>query len=741
MRAPSFSVATAAALSFLLTAALLVGSASPSALAAPATGDIVGTITSPSGGIPDGSVHVQLFGESSRTTTTDANGTYRFDDVPAGAYLIYLTYLGTGPIVTQMYWDGTIAGALEPLQLEADATLTVTSRLLATATITGTVAGAGGEALPSATISATWGATARSYSGVFDPVTGTYRITGLPPGSYRVAFGSTPRWRTAYWDGASSLAAATRIDVAEGATVTGIGAVLTRSTSIGGQVVMDDDGVLSPFSGYVTLWPTSGANGILTTSLAGRYDFYDVPPGTYRLCFGQSAVYVFPSCWGGGDGDVIAIVSGAVLDDFDGVVTPGGAIDGTVQASEVAGGPGDGLGGAIVRLSRWDAATGGYVFVRETYGAVPTGGFGAEALQPGHYLVQFLDPSGWHSGQYWEDARYVYDATEVEIVGGATTHLGTIVLDPRTLDVGRIAGADRFAVGAAISQSVYPTVPADGVPVVYVANGLNFPDALSAGPAASIQGGVVLLVLPEAIPASVAAELERLDPQRIVVVGGPASVSPTVFTQLAAYVDSPADVVRQGGADRFAASRSIVADAFEGVGADFAIIATGHNFPDALAAGPAAAAYGAPVILVDGWASGLDLATRQLLEGLGVTRVYIAGGTASVRFEIERDLALMLGGDAVTRFAGVDRFDAAAQINAAFFDTSDFAFVTTGLKFPDAMTGGPLAAAYGAPLFLTLPGCLPSGTAARIFEQQTQGMVILGGTGSVEPAVEGFAVC
>ena len=73
-----------------------------------------------------------------------------------------------------------------------------------------------------------------------------------------------------------------------------------------------------------------------------------------------------------------------------------------------------------------------------------------------------------------------------------------------------------------------------GVAVAYVAVGSKFPDALAAGPAAAAAGGPVLLTTTDVLPAVIAAELTRLAPQRIVVAGGPASVSDAVLAQLQA---------------------------------------------------------------------------------------------------------------------------------------------------------------------------------------------------------------
>ena len=95
-----------------------------------------------------------------------------------------------------------------------------------------------------------------------------------------------------------------------------------------------------------------------------------------------------------------------------------------------------------------------------------------------------------------------------------------------TLSVQRLAGDDRYATAVAISRSTYPN---GGVPVVYVTTGENFPDALSAAPAAASQGGPILLTNPSFAPSSTLAELQRLNPARVIVVGGTVAVSDAAF--------------------------------------------------------------------------------------------------------------------------------------------------------------------------------------------------------------------
>jgi putative cell wall-binding protein len=187
--------------------------------------------------------------------------------------------------------------------------------------------------------------------------------------------------------------------------------------------------------------------------------------------------------------------------------------------------------------------------------------------------------------------------------------------------VTRISGADRYATAAAVSAATF----APGVPVVYIATGQNYPDALAGGPAAAAGRGPVLLVPGSFVPPSVAAELDRLNPTRIVVLGGPAVVSDGVLAALGAYAS--AGVARIAGADRYATAAAISASVFA-PGVRVAYIGTGLNYPDALAGGPAAAKEGGPVLLVRHEA--IPPAVDAELQRLDPARIVVLGGSAVV---------------------------------------------------------------------------------------------------------------
>ena len=163
-----------------------------------------------------------------------------------------------------------------------------------------------------------------------------------------------------------------------------------------------------------------------------------------------------------------------------------------------------------------------------------------------------------------------------------------------------------YATAAAISAEFY----APNVPAAFIAVGTGFADALAGGPAAALNDSPLLLVRTDAIPDATSAELTRLQPQRIYILGGPAVVSDAVAAQLDAYTAGPVD--RLWGPDRYATAAAVARTFWS---RHMAFVATGQNFPDALAGGAVAGRDGAPVLLAKG--SPFPLATGQEILRLG----------------------------------------------------------------------------------------------------------------------------
>jgi len=176
------------------------------------------------------------------------------------------------------------------------------------------------------------------------------------------------------------------------------------------------------------------------------------------------------------------------------------------------------------------------------------------------------------------------------IVGGTGAVSGAVASAVSALpgieQVRRIGGADRYATAQLIADEVveFSGRPAwDGT--AFLGTGLAFPDALAAAPVATHAGSPLYLAPRGTIPAATVAAMKADGVKKVVILGGTGAISTSSEQALIAAFGA-AGVDRRGGADRYATA---VAVAQYGVSAGLTwatpALATGENFPDALAGG------------------------------------------------------------------------------------------------------------------------------------------------------------
>lgn len=199
----------------------------------------------------------------------------------------------------------------------------------------------------------------------------------------------------------------------------------------------------------------------------------------------------------------------------------------------------------------------------------------------------------------------------------------------------------------------------------------------------------------------------------------------------------PATHTRLAGADRYATAVAISQYGFkpQSLAAQFPVtVASGSNFPDALAAGPVAAAQGGPLLLVpqDG---ALPSTVTAELRRLNPSRVDIAGGTAAVSGAVQSELQAFARLGAVFRWAGQNRYETAAKLAGLTGGLGKTVFIATGASFPDALGGSAAAGRLGGALMLTDRYALPQATATALTSGKPTKVVVLGGVAVIDPAV------
>ncbi|NQX35222.1 cell wall-binding repeat-containing protein [Herbiconiux sp. VKM Ac-2851] len=294
--------------------------------------------------------------------------------------------------------------------------------------------------------------------------------------------------------------------------------------------------------------------------------------------------------------------------------------------------------------------------------------------------------------------------------------------------VHRIGGDDRFAVSAAISANTFGAVTS--VPVAYVVSGENFADALSASALAGMRSGPVLLTRKDALPEAVRAELARVHPMKIIVLGGTASISEATFGQILPL--APA-VERIGGADRFEVSAAAAHDAFPTAPLPVSFVASGENFPDALSGAAAAGHRGGPVLLVR--KSVISPAVLDELDREKPAALAVLGGPQAIDDTVFDTLGTQIQSE-IIRIGGKDRFEVSATTSASTFAAASTVYIASGENFPDALSGAAAAIVKEAPVLLVTKSSIPDPIKAELTRLKPSSIVILGGTAAIDASVE-----
>ena len=255
---------------------------------------------------------------------------------------------------------------------------------------------------------------------------------------------------------------------------------------------------------------------------------------------------------------------------------------------------------------------------------------------------------------------------------------------PLVFSAERISGQDRVDTALKISQKGW-----DSAQTVILCENSDFPDSIASTPFAVSLNAPILLTKGDSIDPRVVIELNRLKPQKIILLGGIACLQPSIEKELD---NLSLKWERIGGTDRYETSVLLA----QRLNSDSLILANGDNFPDALSAATYAGIKQIPIVLTS---TTLPNSVIQYYKKTAPKHLIVIGGEAVIpsadltnnKFTIE------------TRLAGLDRYETNANVITFMKDTyvSDDLFLASGVTFPDAVAGTVLASKLKAPLLLT----------------------------------------
>ena len=281
----------------------------------------------------------------------------------------------------------------------------------------------------------------------------------------------------------------------------------------------------------------------------------------------------------------------------------------------------------------------------------------------------------------------------------------------------RVAGKDRVHTAINTSRRFF-----NKSRYVIIADSGNYPDALTATVLAHVLDAPILLNNTRYLEDDVAREIVRLGASEVIIVGGHKSISENVKSQLARYDQN--SVQRIWGRDRYVTSSELAYEIERLTGkVNKAIIASGENFPDALATAPLGSKEIAPILLVR--RNQMDKKVSKALKDLNINKVYVAGGQNSVSKKLEAQLPQV-----IRRFSGHDRYETAILVASYTYPESKEVFVASGEVFPDALVIGPVCARRKAPILLSRTTPVKV-TDDYIEKSNIEYLYIIGGTNTI----------
>ena len=331
--------------------------------------------------------------------------------------------------------------------------------------------------------------------------------------------------------------------------------------------------------------------------------------------------------------------------------------------------------------------------------------------------IVIKEPTYWEEGLMLYTCRHDPSHTYTEVI--------PMLEKPSENEIIRISGPNRSATAIKAAEHLKEKNGIEKFESIIIASGTGFPDALSASYLAYKKDGPILLVDNSSISTVSDYVNENLaDNGTVYIVGGKGAVPLTVDENIIA-VHGDGAILRLAGSNRYTTNILVLNEA--GVDGEDMLVASGTGFADALSASAAKR----PILLVGASLSSDQIKYLSDNAGKLTGKYYVIGGKGAVSLEIEN----VIGGyGTVKRVSGSNRYATSIAVADEFFPGNvSTVVIANGMNFPDGLSGGPIAAAYDAPLVLVVDKTYAH--AVSLFKNKGSfRLIIMGGTGVIADA-------
>ena len=254
--------------------------------------------------------------------------------------------------------------------------------------------------------------TDRHISSDFTSADGSYTLTRIPTGNYRIWISSSGYYLDEYFKNAGDSESATPIAVVEGNTTTGIDITLTIGGMISGRITKDTDG--EPLKSVrVKVYDSTSGDYLADdyTDSDGNYTIRDVPTGKYKI-EAIVAGYLGVFYYNAKDSESASLVSveAGVTTGIDFKLSTGGIITGTA-IDKITSNPIEGVSISVYDKSGSEIAS---------TSTESNGTYAISGLPTDDYIIQAYS-TGYYISEYYDDVSDSGSATSITVTEGNTT--------------------------------------------------------------------------------------------------------------------------------------------------------------------------------------------------------------------------------------------------------------------------------------------------------------------------------
>ena len=284
----------------------------------------------------------------------------------------------------------------------------------------------------------------------------------------------------------------------------------------------------------------------------------------------------------------------------------------------------------------------------------------------------------------------------------------------------RISGKNRQLTAVEVSKRLYRQAD-----TIVLTSSSEMIDSLTSSPLGIAVNGPTLFVEKDTILQEVLAEINRLQPKKVIIAGGDSVVSGKVVKQIEAM---GVEVERTAGENRFQTAVKLGEQIRRNsTNKTDIILANGYNFIDALTAGSLAAKMNIPILLTGD--SSLNSITEKAIKEWGIKNVIVVGGDQQVSNGIISKL--QNDGLKVERIAGKTRVETALKLAERVNPNPEKVIFANGRTYADALIASYLSNEENAPIVLIDKENVPVSVKEYLRENKIKDSIILGGDSSI----------